>query len=66
MFKKQLAQNFYNVGVVIDSALYPFLALSFELLSANIVLSILSNLRPYHVPNPWYRYRRHLGFHQSW
>lgn len=25
MFKKQLAQNFYNVGVVIDLTLFPFL-----------------------------------------
>lgn len=64
--KKQLAQNFYNVGVVIDLTLFPFLFSPSSLLAANIVLSILSHLRTSHVLSLWCRYRRHLGFHQSW
>ena len=60
--KKQLAQNFYNVVVVIDLTIFPFLVSPSSLLAANIVLSILSYLRPSHVPNPWYRYRHHLAF----
>ena len=51
--------------LVTDLILYLFLVLPSEPLVASIVISILSHLRPSRVPNPWYRYRLHLGFLRS-